>query len=106
MIPQVISSSDNFGLQPPEFTFTSVEPDELEGENSYTFEGLGTNIPDRLYVINNRDYNLSVANHADKWAVFWLFTAGVSCFPHYLLKRRQKAYARMIKQSKEAAAKE
>ena len=99
-------TSDNISLVAPTFTFKSMEPEEQDVDGDYVFEGIGTNIPDRIFVMNNRDYNLAVANHADKWAVFWLFTAGVACFPYYLLKQRQRSYDRMIKKGKEAAAKE
>ena len=63
-------------------------------------------MPDRIFVMNNRDYNLGVANHADKWAVFWLFTVGVSCFPRCLQRQNERIYHRMIRKGKEAAAKE
>ena len=63
-------------------------------------------MPDRIYVMNNRDYNLGVANHADKWAVFWLFTVCTFCVPRCLQWQRQQAYHRMIRLGKEAAARE
>lgn len=56
--------------------------------------------------MDNRDYNLGVANHADKWAVFWLFTACASCFPRFLQSQSESSFNRMIRKAKEAAAKE
>ena len=105
IIPKDISF-DNFGLQAPSFTFTCVEPDEVLGEGEQVYEGIGTNMPERVYVMNNRDYNLSVANHADKWAVFWLFTVSVGCIPLMMQRRNERGFARMIRKGKEAAAKE
>jgi len=75
-------SGENISLAPPSFNFTIVEPEDLIGELS--FEGVGTNMPDRIYVMDNRDYNLGVAYHADKWAVFWLFTVCTACIPRCL----------------------
>ena len=63
-------------------------------------------MPDRIYVMNNRDFNLGVANHADKWAVFWLFTVCTFFIPRCLQWQRQQGYHRMIRLGKEAAARE
>ena len=76
-------------LVQPSFKFNLREPDDDTpmddaSETDKEYQGVGTNLPDRIFVMNNRDYNLGVANHADKWAVFWLFTVGVSCFPRCL----------------------
>lgn len=85
---EIASSGDNVSLAQPSFKFTMVEPDEQfsdeQESQQVVYQGVGTNLPDRIFVMNNRDYNLGVANHADKWAVFWLFTVGVSCFPRCL----------------------
>ena len=86
------------------------DPEELDDEDgdevAQTYQGVGTNLPDRIFVMNNRDYNLGVANHADKWAVFWLFTVSVSCLPRCLQSQSERAYHRMIRKGKEAAEKE
>ena len=103
------TTGDNISLTTPKFSFKILEQDDeldyddpervIEGD--LTYSGVGTNLPDRIYVMNNRDYNLSVANHADKWAVFWLFTIGASCFPRCLQGQNERAYHRMIKKGKE-----
>ena len=84
VVPLDIGTGDNISLIQPSFKFTMIEPDEVPEETDQVYQGVGTNLPDRIFVMNNRDYNLGVANHADKWAVFWLFTVGVSCFPRCL----------------------
>ena len=84
-----------------------IEPeDEIEDDTDQVYQGVGTNLPDRIFIMNNRDYNLGVANHADKWAVFWLFTVGVSCFPRFLQRSSERFYNRMIRKGREAAEKE
>ena len=60
-------------------------------------------MPNRIYVMDNRDYNLGVANHADKWAVFWLFTALTACIPRFLQHQSVRSYRRMIKKGQNAA---
>ena len=86
VVPLDIATGDNISLVQPSFKFTMVEPDELSEESDLVYQGVGTNLPDRIFIMNNRDYNLGVANHADKWAVFWLFTVCVSCFPRCLMR--------------------
>ena len=78
-------TGENISLAEPQFNFTCVEPDEIFQDDSVQkYEGIGTNMPDRIYVMNNRDFNLGVANHADKWAVFWLFTVCTFFIPRCL----------------------
>ena len=89
IVPLDIGTGDNMSLVQPSFKFNLREPDDDSpmddaSETDKEYQGVGTNLPDRIFVMNNRDYNLGVANHADKWAVFWLFTVGVSCFPRCL----------------------
>ena len=84
VVPLDTATGDNISLVQPSFKFSMTEPDEEPAETDQVYQGVGTNLPDRIFVMNNRDYNLGVANHADKWAVFWLFTVGVSCFPRML----------------------
>ena len=103
IIPKEIGS-DNFALQAPAFTFTCVEPDEVLGEGEQVYEGVGTNMPERIFIMNNRDYNLGVANHADKWAVFFLFTFSVACCPLMMQRRQERAFASIIRKGREAAA--
>lgn len=91
VIPKELHN-DNLVLQAPTFTFTCVEPDEVLGDGEQVYEGVGTNMPERIFIMKNRDYNLSVANHADKWAVFWLFTIGTACLPHFLQRRSEKSF--------------
>jgi len=58
-------------------------------------------MPERVFIMNNRDYNLSVANHADKWAVFWLFTVATACLPHFLKRKSERAFDYKIRKAKE-----
>ena len=98
---------ENINLASPVFHFECVEPEEVGKElEQKLYSGVGTNLPDRIFIMNNRDYNLGVANHADKWAVFWLFTAAVSCFPRFLERTSERSHKRMIKRAKEEAERE
>ena len=74
------------------------EPEEEEREpvEPLWIEGEGSNWPDRVFVMGNRDFNLGVANHADKWAVFWIFTLCTSFVPYCLQKRKGSAFKSMV----------
>ena len=102
IIPRELNS-DNIELQPPSFTYSCNEPDEVLGEGERVYEGFGTNMPERIFIMNNRDYNLGVANHADAWAVFFLFTFGIACCPLMMMRRGERSFHRMIQVGKEVA---
>ena len=83
-------------LYAPKFTFSLAKPDSTEDEVK-TFEGVaGSNLPDRVKVISNRDYNLNIATHSEKWFVFAVLTLFTSGIPYFLYTRSSKALLRKL----------